>query len=780
MSESLCEAAIEPDPARLSDAAHPSKPLKICLVTCFPPSRGDLNEYGFHLATAMKDDPEVELLLLADEMKSPQELEGFNIERCWRFDSFTTPAKLLKAIRKSKPDVVWFNMGFSTFARGPVAAFLSITGPAIARLSGFYTHVTLHTIFERINLKDAGVAMPGAYRMAGRLATRLLLCADDVSVLLPSFRSELIKNYGVDGERVHWRPHGIFSQPSLPATSVADTKEKTILAFGYWGTYKRLELVLESMDEVVKCLPNAKLLIGGLDHPSTPGYLEALRAKYTDRPNITFMGYVPESELPDLFRKGSVLVLPYTSAAGTSGVVHQACEYGLPMVAAAIPEITELAQEHGVAIEFYPSGDRNALTNHLIRILTSEELRQGMARQNLLAGSNMQISQVVGGYLKLFKSRTRKLHKLSSVRGRHELEQNSRLDRVVGNWLLHSGIEESNGGVARYYLSDSKQNKPLSTEITGYCASALVVLHEQTGEMRYWDAALDKIRYLTKRAWDSNCSAMPFECEDEGQKYSYFFDDGIIVRGILSVWRRCKTSDLLPKALKLGESMAHDFFDGQDFSPIITLPEKKAEAYETGRWSRSPGCYQLKAALAWYELWEATRDERFLKLYRQVLMASLASYRSFLPGVDDEEKVMDRLHAYSYFLEGLLPVMNEPACQEAMRYGIPTLAQYARKIAPKFLRSDVVAQLLRVRIWAARAGVVPMDAESARHEASLIREFHSSDPDPRLKGGFWFGRKQGQMLPFMNPVSTVFCYQALDMWERYQSSDRPYPWQKLI
>jgi glycosyltransferase involved in cell wall biosynthesis len=749
------------------------------LVTSFPPSRGDLNEYGFHVASALRDELDVELVLLADEVNAGQELDGFKVERCWRFNSLLTAARLLRAIRKVNPDVVWFNMGFSTFARGPLAAFLSITGPALVRLSGFYTHVTLHTIFERIDLNDAGVRMPGVYRIAGRRATRVLLCANDVSVLLPSFRAELIQNYSVDGERIHFRPHGIFSSASPAARFEPETQEKAILAFGYWGTYKRLELLLESFEEVTRQVPDAKLVIAGLNHPSVPGYLESLQERCADRGNIQFLGYVPETEVPALFRKASVLVLPYSSAAGTSGVVHQACEYGLPMVAAAIPEIQEIAQQYGAAIEFYSPGDCTALADHVIRILSSNDLRQQMAQQNLSVGSSMQISQVVGGYLNLFKARTRRLRKISGFR-KYESAQEVRLDRTVGDWMLHSGIVEPEGGVARYYLSDVQQNKPVSTEITGYCVSALVLLHEQTGEMRYWDAAVKNVRFLTKIAWDADRSAMPFECEGDGKHYSYFFDAGIIVRSLLTVWKRCQYSDLLSRAMKCGESMAQDFFDGKDFYPIITLPDKKALPREAGRWSRNSACYQLKAALAWRELWEASGEERFNELYRSVLQSSVASHRSFLPGVEDELLVMDRLHAYSYFLEGLLPVVNEPACREAMQSGIETLAMFARKIAPRFLRSDVIAQLLRIRIYADLAGVVKIDPEMARQEAALIREFQSADPDPRLTGGFWFGRREEKYLPYMNPVSTVFCYQALDMWERYLTGERSFQWQKLI
>ena len=274
--------------------------------------------------------------------------------------------------------------------------------------------------------------------------------------------------------------------------------------------------------------------------------------------------------------------------------------------------------------------------------------------------------------------------------------------------------------------------------------------------------------------------AMPFECEGD-EKFSYFFDDGIIVRGLLAVWRKSGHPALLSAAVKVGDSMAQDFFDGSAFSPIITLPDKTRLPYEVARWSRSPGCYQLKAAMAWCELWETTKQERFNKLYLQLLHASLESHRTFLPGCEIETTAMDRLHAYCYFLEGLLPEIQDPACREAMQLGIPLLSEYAKAIAPQFLRSDVMAQLLRIRIYADCAGAVRLDPEVCRKEAEVIREFQSFDPNPRLKGGFWFGRKDNaNMLPFMNPVSTVFCYQALEMWDRYENGERHFRWHNLI
>jgi hypothetical protein len=349
----------------------------------------------------------------------------------------------------------------------------------------------------------------------------------------------------------------------------------------------------------------------------------------------------------------------------------------------------------------------------------------------------------------------------------------------AGEWLLRSGIQDASGGVARYYLSDRGLNAPISTEITGYYANSLMTLYKQSGDSRYLEAAVKAAGYLNS-AWDEECSAMPFECEGDDQKYSYFFDTGIIIRGLLAVWREVGTPRFLATAEKCGESMAEDFFDGKDFSPIVEIPYKNALPYEPARWSRSPGCYQLKAALGWYELWEATKQERYRTLYRSLLESALESNAYFLPGSDTDLPVMDRLHAYSYFLESLLPVIEEGDCARALASGIDRVAEYARAIAPKFLRSDVLAQVLRVRLFADQCGAASLDRGAAEEEVSLLKSFQSADADVRLRGGFWFGRKDGEVLPFMNPVSTAFSQQALEMWDRYQKGNRDLRWQSLI
>jgi hypothetical protein len=333
----------------------------------------------------------------------------------------------------------------------------------------------------------------------------------------------------------------------------------------------------------------------------------------------------------------------------------------------------------------------------------------------------------------------------------------------TGEWFLRSGIQQPNGGVSRYYLADACRNLPASTEITGYAASALVYLHSVTHDARYLPRALSAARYLT-RAWDPAAEAMPFELAPAG--FAYFFDCGIVVRGLLAVWRATGEQEFLDAAVAVGDSMARDFASSAgDFHPILALPSKTPVARDPLRWSRTATCYQLKSAMAWWDLFEATGETRFTEPYERVLAASLRTYADFLPGHAERPKVMDRLHAFCYFLEGLLPRAAEARCAAALRDGIGRAACHLRAIAPEFERSDVYAQLLRARLYADWLGAVPLDRPAAESEAAQLASFQAADADPRINGGYWFGRKRAEPLPFINPVSAAFATQALELWE---------------
>ena len=377
--------------------------MKICLVTTFPPSQGGLSEYGLHIARELQRNPFIRLTVLSDTISPVQpELEGYSVERCWSFDDPASAAHILRAIRRIKPDVVWFNLLFSTFGRNPLIAFAGLLTPLLSRLSGCYTHVTLHHLMDTVDLKDAGVRHRRTYRLAGAVATRLLLLSNSVSVLMPGYRKILHEKYGRDN--VHLRSHGILSrEPLYPDLARRGNPEQRILAFGKWGTYKRLELMFEAFQYISEALPNARLVVGGGNHPQAAGYVESMKSKYAGNPNIEFTGYVLEDGLPDLFQSSSVAVMPYSSSTGCSGVAHLACAYGVPIVCADLEDFRQMSDGEGMAIEFYKPGDARDLANCLIRFLSDPARQQAMAEQNFTAALRMTMPNIVLKYLRHFE-----------------------------------------------------------------------------------------------------------------------------------------------------------------------------------------------------------------------------------------------------------------------------------------------------------------------------------------------------------------------------------------
>jgi glycosyltransferase involved in cell wall biosynthesis len=379
-----------------------------------------LNEYAFHLAKELNNHQDVELIILADELTSydfatdkngeslkidPEaELPGFNVIRCWKFGALSTPLRLLSTIRKLKPDVVWFNLVFSSFAtpENPVAAFAGLSAPALVRAAGFYTHITLHHIIEHVDFAAAGVRRERLYRMGTDVATRALLRANSVSVLLPGYRKTLIKKYSA--HNVLLGTHGTFaSAPTPPDFNKRGNPDQRILAIGHWGTYKRLETLMEAFPIILEKVPNAKLFVAGANHHTRAGYWESIRDAQPKSLPIKFLGYVAEGDIPDLFQSASVLVLPYDSATGSSGPAHQACEYGVPIVCADIADFRGMVTDEGMAVRFYRIGSAPDLADQIIRILSSRELEHRMAEQNFAAGVQMTMTSVIHSYLRWFR-----------------------------------------------------------------------------------------------------------------------------------------------------------------------------------------------------------------------------------------------------------------------------------------------------------------------------------------------------------------------------------------
>ena len=192
--------------------------------------------------------------------------------------------------------------------------------------------------------------------------------------------------------------------------------------------------------------------------------------------------------------------------------------------------------------------------------------------------------------------------------------------------------------------------------------------------------------------------------------------------------------------------------------PVLSLPDKTPLALDPARWSRMPGCYQLKSAVAWRELAAITGDAGWSDLYAGAFEIALASHESVsCPAMPTRTRRWTGCIPISTFSKRLLP---HPEHAGVVRRGRRARARLlSTNSRPNFERADVAAQLLRVQC---AAGVDESDCAAT---AARVRLFQRPD------GGYYFGRKAGNGFRTSAPFPLSFAMQALEWYERRESID---------
>lgn len=399
--------------------------MKLAIITTYPPSKGTLNEYAYYVIEALKTKDEIEeIILLVDELpqdenrvqEKPKKLPGQNEEivpagkdsqririlQSWRFNDSSNPFRIARTLRDVQADAVLFNIHFASFGDKKVAGGLGLLAPFFSKVLGFPTIVLLHNIMETVDLEKAGFSSNQFVKMiiklAGTILTRLILTVDLVSLTIPKYVEILQEKYHT--KKAVLIPHGTFNDVADPVMELPSGPLK-IMAFGKFGTYKKVETLIESFQILKSQNASRKLelVIAGTNNPNAPGYLENAKKVYGHVDDIKFTGYVEEVDVPRLFKEAAVVVFPYTSTTGSSGVLHQAGSFGKAVVLPQIGDFIELTREEGYASEVFKVGDAESMASAIERIISDPERRMKLGHQNFLAARGLPITEVVDWYL---------------------------------------------------------------------------------------------------------------------------------------------------------------------------------------------------------------------------------------------------------------------------------------------------------------------------------------------------------------------------------------------
>jgi glycosyltransferase involved in cell wall biosynthesis len=250
--------------------------------------------------------------------------------------------RAIKAVKSFAPDVVVFEWWQPFF--GPLAGTIL---RALGK-SGFRCVMECHNV------------VPHEGSPIDRLLSKYAFSPVDYFIAHSRRDAEELGRIAAD------RPIKVSPLPTVEEFSAAETGARggrTILFFGKVRKYKGLGVLLRAMPKVLSEVA-CELLIAGEFYEPVARYEQMISAMGIGESVRVMNRYVANEEVPAVFARADVLVLPYVSAS-QSGVARIAFSNGLPIIASKTGGLSDIIEE-GVNGLFFEPGNSDDLARQIV------------------------------------------------------------------------------------------------------------------------------------------------------------------------------------------------------------------------------------------------------------------------------------------------------------------------------------------------------------------------------------------------------------------------------
>ncbi len=219
---------------------------------------------------------------------------------------------------------------------------------------------TVHNLYPHRHLPGPFSSL---YRYWIRSAWRQ---CDALFVHTEDLRGRLAEFLGSGHPPLFVTPHGVwkvaYAADAAPSSIEDRTSNRNLLFFGVIRRNKGLPVLLRAMEQLGDC---TLTVAGAFEEPR---YRDEIKEQVDGLPTgrvVLIDRFVEDEEIAQLFSKSALAVLPYTTFAAQSGVLHDALAHGSPVVVSDVGTMGDSVRRWGIG-KVVPPNDPQALA-HAIR-----------------------------------------------------------------------------------------------------------------------------------------------------------------------------------------------------------------------------------------------------------------------------------------------------------------------------------------------------------------------------------------------------------------------------
>ncbi|MEP7234436.1 MAG: glycosyltransferase, partial [Ignavibacteriota bacterium] len=322
--------------------------MKIVIVGTAYPLRGGIAHYisllyealkkhghDVHVVTFSRQYPKI---LFPGKSQEEKGDAGNPIESFQVIDSINplTWSKAGKLVASFEPDMIIFKFWIPFFA--PAYGMIARTARKLLRKKGILAKVVF--IADNVIPHEKRIGDRSFTNYAFKEVDYFVVQSDaverDLKIVKPQARYIKLAHplYNIFGESID--RNDAKSRLGIPADA------PTILFFGYIRKYKGLDILLRAMPEILRTLPELRLIVAGEFYSNEEEHRKLISALGIPSKNLILAtDYIANDQVALYFSAAGAAVLPYRSAT-QSGIVQIAYNFDLPVIATDVGGLAEV------------------------------------------------------------------------------------------------------------------------------------------------------------------------------------------------------------------------------------------------------------------------------------------------------------------------------------------------------------------------------------------------------------------------------------------------------